>query len=145
MDAAGLTLGPIGLTIGDSAPEVELREGDHDVDQPLQSIHSMTTAEWRAKYEKDGKVDLWVEEEFNAGSRLVVRSDAYLRTAHCDVGRLHVHCGPMRLYSRHKLRMQLHAVECDNTPTFRVCRVAGRCTMGEYMGSGRGRACQLAT
>jgi hypothetical protein len=32
----------------------------------------MTTEEWRAKYEKDGCVDLWVEEEFNAGSRLVV-------------------------------------------------------------------------
>jgi ferredoxin len=31
----------------------------------------MTTAEWRAKYEKDGTVDLFVEEEFNAGSRLV--------------------------------------------------------------------------
>lgn len=31
----------------------------------------MTTAEWRAKYEPDGCVDLWVEEEFNAGSRLV--------------------------------------------------------------------------
>lgn len=44
---------------------------------PAQSIHSMSTAEWRAKYEKeDGTVDLWVEEEFNAGSRLVV-SEAY--------------------------------------------------------------------
>lgn len=27
----------------------------------------MTTAEWREKYEKDGAVDLWLEEEFNAG------------------------------------------------------------------------------
>jgi hypothetical protein len=82
MDAAGLTLGPIGLTIGDSAPEIELRAGDHDVDRPLQSIHSMTTAAWRAKYEKDGKVDLWVEEEFNAGSRLVVRSHPLLSTTY---------------------------------------------------------------
>ena len=32
----------------------------------------MTTEEWRAQYEKDGRVDLWVEEEFNSGSRLVV-------------------------------------------------------------------------
>lgn len=32
----------------------------------------MTTAEWQAKYEKDGRVDLWLEEEFNSGSRLVV-------------------------------------------------------------------------
>jgi ferredoxin len=46
---------------------------DGEEQQPkLESIHSMTTAEWRAKYEKDGTVDLWVEEEFNAGSRLVV-------------------------------------------------------------------------
>ena len=32
----------------------------------------MTTAEWRSKFEKNGTVDLWLEEEFNAGSRLVV-------------------------------------------------------------------------
>lgn len=32
----------------------------------------MTTEEWRAKYEANGRVDLWVEEEFNSGSRLVV-------------------------------------------------------------------------
>lgn len=31
----------------------------------------MTTAEWRQTYESDGCVDLWVEEEFNSGSRLV--------------------------------------------------------------------------
>ena len=37
-----------------------------------QSIHTLTTEEWREAYEKDGSVDLWVEEEFNAGSRLVV-------------------------------------------------------------------------
>jgi ferredoxin len=39
----------------------------------LESIHSMTTDEWRAAYmRQDGTVDLWVEEEFNSGSRLVV-------------------------------------------------------------------------
>jgi hypothetical protein len=38
------------------------------------SIHSLTTEEWRKIYEPDGYVDLWVEEEFNAGSRLVVGS-----------------------------------------------------------------------
>ena len=43
---------------------------------PQQSISTMSTAEWRAKYERDGCVDLWVEEEFNAGSRLVVGSIA---------------------------------------------------------------------
>lgn len=38
---------------------------------PVPSIHSMSTSEWRSLYEKDGTVDLWMEEEFNAGSRLV--------------------------------------------------------------------------
>lgn len=37
-----------------------------------QSINSMTTAEWESKYAADGCVDLWVEEEFNSGSRLMV-------------------------------------------------------------------------
>ena len=37
------------------------------------SIHGMSTAEWRQAYEQAGGVDLWVEEEFNAGSRLTVR------------------------------------------------------------------------
>lgn len=37
-----------------------------------ESIHSMTTDEWQKQYESDGCVDLWVEEEFNSGSRLMV-------------------------------------------------------------------------
>ncbi len=36
------------------------------------SIHSMSTDEWQEAYEADGYVDLWVEEEFNSGSRLEV-------------------------------------------------------------------------
>lgn len=40
--------------------------------EQLRSISTMTTEEWRALYENDGAVDLWVEEEFNSGSRLVV-------------------------------------------------------------------------
>lgn len=39
--------------------------------EPPRSIASMSTAEWRAAYERDGCVDLWMEEEFNSGSRLV--------------------------------------------------------------------------
>ena len=33
----------------------------------------MSTDEWRRQFEADGAVDLWLEEEFNSGSRLVVR------------------------------------------------------------------------
>jgi ferredoxin len=36
-----------------------------------ESISTVSTAEWREKYEQDGTVDLWVKEEFNAASRLV--------------------------------------------------------------------------
>lgn len=36
----------------------------------------MTTDEWRQTYEQEGCVDLWVEEEFNSGSRLMVSSAA---------------------------------------------------------------------
>ncbi|KAL6765953.1 putative ferredoxin [Haematococcus lacustris] len=63
-------LGPIGLTFGTAVEENACSTAGSD-QPPLKSIHSMTTAEWRAQYEKDGMVDLWVEEEFNAGSRLV--------------------------------------------------------------------------
>lgn len=45
---------------------------------PVPSIASMSTAEWRRKYENDdGSIDLWVEEEFNSGSRLVGGRAAY--------------------------------------------------------------------
>lgn len=52
------------------APLEELANGHAE---PAQSIHSLTTEEWRRRYETDGYVDLWVVEEFNAGSRVVVR------------------------------------------------------------------------
>ena len=42
-----------------------------------QSIHAMTTNEWRDAYEQGGCVDLWVEEEFNSGSRLMVSSAGF--------------------------------------------------------------------
>lgn len=53
------------------------REGESEQEDELRSIHSMTTEQWRAQYEADGAVDLWVEEEFNSGSRLTVRPVAF--------------------------------------------------------------------
>lgn len=38
-------------------------------------MSSMNTEEWAEKYAFDGCVDLWVEEEFNAGSRIVVGTE----------------------------------------------------------------------
>lgn len=66
----GVELGPIGMTVG-GADRIHTQP-DLPVEK-LSSIHSMTTEQWEAKYMKaDGTVDLWMEEEFNAGSRLVV-------------------------------------------------------------------------
>ncbi len=73
LSGGGVELGPIGLTIGKSAPDNPAADASGQA-APIPSIHSMTTSEWRAAYEQDGMVDLWVEEEFNAGSRLVVRT-----------------------------------------------------------------------
>lgn len=42
------------------------------------SISRMSNEEWRARFEKDGTVDLWLEDEFNAGSRLIVSGSAGL-------------------------------------------------------------------
>ncbi len=77
MDKAGVSLGPIGLTVGSELQNLSLddEDGAGTASRP-QSYASLTTAEWRALYEKDGYVDLWVEEEFNSGSRLVVSRGA---------------------------------------------------------------------
>jgi len=75
--AAGVSLGPIGLSLGGDLGEKadgqsnrgrSPQEGEEQVE--LKSIASMTTEEWRATYEPNGRVNLWVEEEFNSGSRL---------------------------------------------------------------------------
>ncbi len=50
----------------------------------LQSIHSMKTEEWQQQFEADGYVDLWVEEEFNAGSRLVVNHRRLILLSHAQ-------------------------------------------------------------
>jgi len=65
----GVSLGPIGLTIGSDLDEGT--EFDAESASSNESIATMSTAEWREKYEKDGTVDLWVKEEFNAASRVV--------------------------------------------------------------------------
>lgn len=76
-DKTGVSMGPISLSFADS----ELQEDTTDAEltaqmleekKNIKSISSTTTEEWRAKYEQDGMVDLWVEEEFNSGSRLKV-------------------------------------------------------------------------
>jgi ferredoxin len=77
-DKSGVSMGPISLSFADSSMKVddmtdeELKAQVREEKKIMKSISKMTTAEWREKYEKDGLVDLWVEEEFNSGSRLMV-------------------------------------------------------------------------
>jgi ferredoxin len=91
-----VSLGPIGLTLGgdigesaDGRTNIAERLWDEEMgDEPRpadgvwgESISRMSTAEWREKYEKDGRVDLWVEEEFNAASRMIGGRETYLGEA----------------------------------------------------------------
>lgn len=94
MDKAGVSLGPIGLTVGSELQNLSLDDEDGVGAAPRpQSYASLSTAEWRALYEKDGYVDLWVEEEFNSGSRLIV-SGAVGRAAGVEEAGVACHAGP---------------------------------------------------
>ncbi|GLI69019.1 hypothetical protein VaNZ11_013558 [Volvox africanus] len=70
-------LGPISLSFAkgpNDRQELDASSSgreDGDAASAIPSIHSMTTEEWRVMFEKDGTNDLWLEDEFNAGSRLV--------------------------------------------------------------------------
>ena len=83
-----IELGPIGMTVGASSDgPAQARVGREEEERNASSsssssssetekervrrLSSLSTEEWRARYEPDGCVDLWVVEEFNAGSRLV--------------------------------------------------------------------------
>lgn len=81
-------MGPISLSFDGSDTEGDMTDDElkamvQDEKKEYKSISGMSTAEWRAKYEPSGAVDLWVEEEFNSGSRLVVRR--LLSSSHCHV------------------------------------------------------------
>ena len=67
-------------------------------------LSSLSTEEWRARYEPDGCVDLWVVEEFNAGSRLVGGRAAHLQGpeaagAGSGEGRVLERAGPVATHS----------------------------------------------
>lgn len=76
-------MGPISLSFSDDfgtstkVTQPELPEDIEDESNDSENgygkrINSMTTTEWRQKFEQNGTVDLFLEEEFNAGSRLIV-------------------------------------------------------------------------
>ncbi|CAG9463356.1 unnamed protein product [Pedinophyceae sp. YPF-701] len=83
-EKANVSLGPIGLTLGGDLGEQAdgktgqmgaaekqgaVRGGDGEEWRP-QSIAELTTEEWRAKYERDGAVPLFIDDQFSAASRL---------------------------------------------------------------------------
>jgi len=84
MDDAGVSLGPIGMTLGggDAPSGIETKATDAEnssssgekrssVRGSNASIAPTTTREWRDKFvNPDGTVDLFLEDEFNAASRL---------------------------------------------------------------------------
>jgi ferredoxin len=73
--SGGVDLGPIALSFSEDGGSGRGAAAGVDPSEPDsrgESISSISTDEWRQRYENsDGSVSLWVEEEFNAGSRLV--------------------------------------------------------------------------
>jgi ferredoxin len=75
-ESAGVSLGPIALSLGDSARGGEGVDDDDDDDvSDYVAAHaagkSAATAAWRqANLTEDGAVDLWLEDGFNAASRM---------------------------------------------------------------------------
>lgn len=75
-ESAGVSLGPIALSLGDSARGGEGMDDDDDDDvSDYVAAHAAgkgaATAAWRqANLTEDGAVDLWLEDGFNAASRM---------------------------------------------------------------------------
>lgn len=68
----------MGLEEEENATSTSKKASFSEKEKNSSRLSSLSTEEWRAKYEPDGCVDLWVEEEFNAGSRLVGGRAAHL-------------------------------------------------------------------
>lgn len=83
LENAGLSLGPIGMTLGESAPSSFSSPSSSSAAAAAaegnSSIAPMTTEEWRRQFvNDDGTVDLFLEDHYNAPSRLAggVESDS---------------------------------------------------------------------
>ena len=71
LEKVGLSLGPIGMTLGESKGSADGGEDDSGSDEASKSIAPLTTAEWREKFlNADGTVDLFMKDHYNAASRL---------------------------------------------------------------------------
>ena len=91
------------------------------------SIHSMTTGEWQQAYEADGYVDLWVEEEFNSGSRLVVRPCTQHSTTKIHVASQNLRLNPALRYCLLPVSMPLHKGKNAHVPAWEGCSAEGGC------------------
>jgi hypothetical protein len=137
-DKAGISMGPISLTYGDdfasgaaSSSSSSSGGGEQQAGGPEESIATMTTEAWRAKYEKDGMVDLWVEEEFNSGSRLVVGGARPALPGHAAR-----RCAAAALRGHPSLPLRRR----PSAPLLLCRRAAERCTLAAWPASARARA-----
>lgn len=65
---AGISLGPIALSLGESVDSGAKESG---ADKPQASVSEVTVADWESKHmDAEGAVSLWMEDDFNAPSRL---------------------------------------------------------------------------
>lgn len=108
----GDLLGPIGITVGKNSDGPALHKVEEGLEEAStaseESIAQLSTEEWRQQYEQDGRVNLWVEEEFNSGSRLVGGRGVFLgRPAGFMVGEgIGASDAP-----RHKIKIMNHFAE----------------------------------
>ncbi|KAK3240000.1 Ferredoxin-1, chloroplastic [Cymbomonas tetramitiformis] len=66
---AGISLGPIALSLGESM-DSGAKESGADV-EPQASMSEATVADWEAEHlDTEGAISLWMEDDFNAPSRL---------------------------------------------------------------------------
>ena len=88
-----------------AASSTESQEGSANLEAAAAaspSISTLSTAEWQAQHEEGGYVDLWVEEEFNSGSRLMVNPPPPLPFVPSGLaGRAHVHHSAVHEELRH--------------------------------------------
>lgn len=71
MEKTGLSLGPIGMTLGESKTGSGPAGATSEEKGERKSIAPLTTAEWKEKHvNPDGTVDLFMKDHYNAASRL---------------------------------------------------------------------------
>ena len=75
LEKAGVSMGPIAMSLQEDGKNIkeksfDSREAIEEAVKARKSIANLTTEEWKKKYvNKDGTVDLFMEDDFNVASR----------------------------------------------------------------------------